>query len=297
MQQTPDQSYRTLERTAPALSNGFPYWANLYALHDTPKRLYPWHWHTEIELFQIVEGQINYYVPTGLRHAKTGDVGFINSGTLHMTRCPKGLKGVAQEHIFLPALIGTGSNTDIESKYLDPILQSPLDMLLLPAGCEQAQKIQPILHQAYQLCQQKPFGFELRIRSLISEIWLLLLQYIESIHLAAPKVHDIDAVRIKAMLNYVRDHYAEKITLSDIAQAAHIGSRECSRCFHRQLQMTPIEYLIEYRIGKACTLLHQTDLSITEIAAQCGFVSGSYFTKTFREKMRRTPKEYRAQLK
>lgn len=291
----PDSS--RLERVAPALSSGFPYWADRYHLHHTPEHSYPWHWHTEIELFYITEGQIDYFVPSGVYHATVGDVGFINSGALHMTRCPGGMVGVAEEHIFLPQFMDTGGGSDIERKYLLPLLQSSADMILIPGEVPEAQAIRTLMTQAYDVCQARAWGYELKVRALISEIWLMLLHYVEQHQLLNWAGHGNDNDRIKAMMNHIRKHYKEKLTLSDIAASALVGPRECCRCFQRQLGITPFEYLIEYRIGKACTLLRQTRLPITEVAASCGFASSSYFGKVFKEKMNCTPKDYRTGLK
>ena len=54
-----------------------------------------------------------------------------------------------------------------------------------------------------------------------------------------------------------------------------------------------LQYVTEYRIGKACELLRQTKLPVTEVGIQCGFASSSYFGKVFREKIGCSPREYR----
>ena len=103
----PTPNYATPPRTAPIISEGFPYWVNHYPLHAAPDHSYPWHWHTELELFYIHEGAIDYYVPSGLFRAQQGDVGLINSGALHMTRCSQNQISIAAEHIFSPIFIST----------------------------------------------------------------------------------------------------------------------------------------------------------------------------------------------
>ena len=294
-QHTPN--YTTPPKTAPILSEGFPYWVDHYPLHAAPDHSYPWHWHTELELFYVREGQIDYYVPSGLVRAQQGDVGLINSGALHMTRCPQNAVSIAAEHIFSPSFISAGSGSDIEKKYVLPITNSALDLILLPAASATAIKIRPLMQRIYELCQTQDAGFEILTRSLISEVWLLFYQHIENRGLLYHQENSTDSHRIKEMIHYIHQHYSAKISLDDIAHAAHIGGRECCRCFQRQLGLSPFEYLIDYRIGIACILLRQTDLSIMDIANQSGFSGSSYFGKIFKEKMNCSPSYYRNERK
>ena len=79
----------------------------------------------------------------------------------------------------------------------------------------------------------------------------------------------------------------------DIAASAGVSQRECLRCFRKNVGCTPFEYLNTYRIQQAAIQLIQTDRSILDIAVSCGFSTGSYFGKKFREVMHCTPREYR----
>ena len=65
------------------------------------------------------------------------------------------------------------------------------------------------------------------------------------------------------------------------------------RCFRATIGTTPIRYLREYRIDRATNRLTNSQASIADIAATCGFQDISYFTKTFREMKGLTPKAYR----
>ena len=53
--------------------------------------------------------------------------------------------------------------------------------------------------------------------------------------------------KIKMMLLYIYEHYPEKITVRQVAEAAFISERECFRVFRDCLQTTPVEYLMNYR--------------------------------------------------
>ena len=99
------------------------------------------------------------------------------------------------------------------------------------------------------------------------------------------------------MLQFIYSNYSEPIGLDEIAGAAGISPRECSRCFHRAIDRPPIRFLIEYRAQMAAIKLERTDDSISSIAEQCGFLSDSYFGKTFKDLYGLSPRDYRKKHK
>jgi len=101
------------------------------------------------------------------------------------------------------------------------------------------------------------------------------------------------ADRIKQMLQYIQDHYAEDVSVDQIAASASISASECLRCFHDMIGTTPNQYLRDRRAQRAAELLCGTGLSVTEIAGQCGFQDGSYFARSFRQVCGCGPTAYR----
>lgn len=96
------------------------------------------------------------------------------------------------------------------------------------------------------------------------------------------------------MLEFIHGHFAENITLDDIAKSANIGGRECLRCFRKTIQLSPIQYLLKYRIMQGAELLMEnSERSVSEISVLCGFDSPSNFSKMFKRFYSCTPREYR----
>ena len=115
-----------------------------------------------------------------------------------------------------------------------------------------------------------------------------------------PKQHEKNiqsSDKIKQMLVYVHEHYAEKITISELAAAAYLSERECFRVFRDCLHMTPVEYIQNFRLQTACQMLAKGKDSVTAIASACGLGSSSYFGKVFRAYAHCTPTQYRKKLK
>ncbi|WP_206706477.1 helix-turn-helix domain-containing protein [Limosilactobacillus fermentum] len=86
------------------------------------------------------------------------------------------------------------------------------------------------------------------------------------------------------MLSFIDDHYQERLNLTEIAHAAHVGRSECSRCFQKTLATLPMRYLQEYRLEKAAKLLTTTPLPISVIANQVGFEAGPFFSQCFKRR-------------
>ncbi|MNC59158.1 HTH-type transcriptional activator RhaS [compost metagenome] len=95
------------------------------------------------------------------------------------------------------------------------------------------------------------------------------------------------------MLEWIHAHYAEKITLADIAGAGRLSRSECCRMFKRMLNTTPLSYVLDYRLQASLVLLQQAESNVTEVAYQVGFNSTSYFIDKFRQAMKLTPLAYK----
>ena len=97
---------------------------------------------------------------------------------------------------------------------------------------------------------------------------------------------------MKKILAFIQDNYAQKITLTDIADAAHVSKSECCRLFKKVMKQTPVSYLIDYRIQKSIPLLLTKSLNITQIAESVGFGNSSYFSEMFRRVLHCSPSDY-----
>ena len=95
------------------------------------------------------------------------------------------------------------------------------------------------------------------------------------------------------MLTYIYTHYAESITLADIARAADISRSEAGRCFKAYLGCSPVDALIKYRLQTAYRLISDTTLTLQEISHACGFNSVNYFSRQFRQTYGYAPSQNR----
>lgn len=100
--------------------------------------------------------------------------------------------------------------------------------------------------------------------------------------------------QMSEVVRYVAEHYAEKITVDELAEFAHLSASQFTRQFNKLFQMTPGRYLTRIRINAACSLLTRTDLDLASVAERCGFHDASHFVKQFKKQMKMTPGAYRS---
>ena len=93
--------------------------------------------------------------------------------------------------------------------------------------------------------------------------------------------------------SYIREHLAEKLTLTIVAKAVHISSSYLSRVFTTLAGQSFCDYICDERMALARQLLNKTDDSIDEISNRCGFSSPNYFSMVFKKYMGQTPTAYR----
>lgn len=102
-----------------------------------------------------------------------------------------------------------------------------------------------------------------------------------------------DELRIKKSLLFIERNFSGNITLKHIAKSANISESTCLRLYKTVLGVTPIKYLMTFRIKKAAEeLIQGNGRSISEIAYSCGFSDASYFNRCFRKEYGSTPSEY-----
>lgn len=99
---------------------------------------------------------------------------------------------------------------------------------------------------------------------------------------------------IDDVCNYIKLHYHEQITLDDLSVVAHINKNHLIRRFKDKLGISPIAYLIQYRLEISKRLLSNTALPVKSIAMQCGFNDYSYFCMIFKRTFSTTPAGFRA---
>ena len=95
------------------------------------------------------------------------------------------------------------------------------------------------------------------------------------------------------VMQYLETHFAEAVSLEDVAEALHINRYVLCRRFATEKHGTVMDALRHIRMAKAKQYLRYTDVSVAEIGMMSGYRDPSYFGKLFREETGESPGEYR----
>lgn len=100
-------------------------------------------------------------------------------------------------------------------------------------------------------------------------------------------------LRAERVKRYIEHHFAENLTLADLAKSVGVNPYTCLRQFSASQGETPFAYITRCRVDKAKRLLKSKKLAIEEIANQSGFTTHSYFCRTFKRITGLSPTEFR----
>ncbi|MDO5410102.1 MAG: AraC family transcriptional regulator [Lachnospiraceae bacterium] len=277
--------------------------------------VFQWHWHPEIELTLILKGEMTYQVNQDSYHLKAGEALFGNCNTLHSGKMlHSGQDMIDCEYLsitFHPRILYGNDTSILKTRYTDCICSgNTLPSLHLDGSQEWHEKAIGHLKEIHRIaretqkilktaetprCTEGAEAPELRIQIELSGFWLLLYIWFQSSPKNLQPYSLKNQERLQNILIFIQQHYADKITLEDIASSVNICRSECCRFFKTHIGETLFHYLLNYRIQQSLPLLAETDLSITEIAEQTGFSTPAYFSRIFHQYMGISPGLYRKQ--
>ena len=265
----------------------FPY----LVLHVINDQSYPrnlgfqvMHWHEDLQCILVLDGSITVRTLDQALPLGQGEGCLIGKDVVYLVEHagPCRYNSFLFPETFLSFYPGSPAN-----RFVSPLAHK-LELCRFSPGTEG--QLLDVLRQLGDLEQHKPAYYEYQVLVLLSTLWLELLR----LHpLPAQEPSPASHARPRAFLQYIQEHYAEEVSLEQLAASAHVSKSECLRCFQRSLQTTPYRYLLEYRLAVAARLLREGDDPIGSIASQVGFHQMSHFGRCFRRKTGLSPKEYR----
>lgn len=285
-----DEGKEIMKRGTP----GFPCNAYIGDIHNYIGGEISLHWHSELEIFVLDEGMVQILFADHSYVLRPGEGYFVNSDVLHGIICNTDQPCRYRSVVFDQSIVSGCSGSVFDEKYVSPFVKggaSSWALQLIDAG---SAAVISLFNAAFYACELEPKGYEFTVRDAMSRIIMLLNGHREK---QAVRAQTMQEQRLKQMLNWIDEHYMDKVTVTHIAGAAGICVRECQRTFAAVIQDTPIRYLMRRRIAIAADMLKSSNAANSEICAQCGFESQSYFTKQFRLIMGVTPKQYQRNVR
>ena len=255
-----------------------------------------WHWHEDFEYILSVKGCLLVDVNKTRLRLQEGQGVFINSGVLHAVELAEGEPAMLHSGVFHPRLVG-GMDTVFWQNCVKPLLDPGAPpYFLMDSGVLWQKDVLTCLVDAWEAVKTEKPDYENWTRYRLSAALRQLAAHCQTRADKISQQEKIAAERMKQMLRYVEEHYAEELTVEKIAGCVALSESACLRSFRQLLGITPIQYVKQYRVERAAELLRSTRLKTGEVGEECGFSDGSYFIKTFREMKNCTPKEYRQKI-
>lgn len=257
-----------------------------------------WHWHEAIQLCLVTKGSVRVNIHRREYLLHEGEGCFIHTNILHMIRPESDPDSTYICINAAPQWIGGGERNILFRKYISPTIDTPhfRGMVLRPNILWEKEILHNI-QQIYDADCVKPFGYEWDIMIALQKIWRSLILSAENNTQPTPSSKESGDLRLKDLLSFLHNNYAEKITLEQITSVIHLCPGECCRFFKRNMGKTIFQYLTEYRIEQSLHDLTQTANPISEIAYKHGFSSTSHYIDRFKKHTGTTPLEYRKKAK
>lgn len=273
---------------------------------------FPPHWHTDIEIIRPLEAPYKVICSTQVYEVAIGDVLLICPAVLH--------------EIFSPT---PGARVYIQADFSGLISLKEIDkafQLMYPALHIQKKTCPPKIYE--QICQYLDILMKLYTSSAPSslgleeeiddqvlaylglapyeelEIYAILLKLIAFCAKNISQLRGTESVSasttykntisLSNVCTYISEHFAENLTLEDVAAYAGFSKYHFERIFSEYTGTTFYQYLQRIRINYAQTLLSNPELSVTDIGFQAGFSSCTAFTRAFKKSTGIPPSQFRS---
>lgn len=265
------------------------------------------HTHDFIEIVYVCNGKGYHMYDGTIYPVAKGELYIINSRTAH---CFYPTDKTNSEHLvvynlsFLPEFIADINIrlpilielTDImlyKSLYSDEIIYTP-DLKL--SGSMRTE-IEQLYEKMYLEFTQEGINYVEILRLSLCELLLKIHRFYKLNHTAPDNL--ISKYRhqlIPDCIEYLKNNYSQKVTIEELSNNFFLSKSYLSSLFKKATGSGVVEYLQHIRIDKACELLADTSLSITEISARVGYTDYRFFNKSFKKITGVTAHEYRKKL-
>lgn len=255
------------------------------------------HWHEEMEISIVRSGGLLYDVDQTRYEVQEGDLLLIGPDTLHSAHQIPDREASTDSVVFHLSLTGLETDDGCTRRYVAPLRDGTLRLpTVIRPGESLYEEIKACFEEMW-CCREASLPYrELRFKAQ-AFVLLQLLWQVSAGTVAEPAARTFRQYesKLKLALAYIQEHYAEPITIKQLADLCGFSQVHFMNIFKAAIGSTCIEYLIEYRLARAAMDLQETDRSIMQIALDNGFQNISYFNRAFKQQYAMTPSAYRRQ--
>ena len=260
------------------------------------------HWHEEAEIGWIQEGEIDYDINFESFRVRKGDLLLIAPHILHAAHAVPGKRMVSESLVFHLDMLGYQTPDACTIRCISPLQNGKYRFVpVVHSGQPGYGELVACMEELLGCMQPREDAVpkaeepaeELYRKELLFRLFRLLYRYGYVVKNESGREDFAAEEKMKQVLTFIRSHYAEALTVGQLAGLCHFSETYFMSFFKRFAGMTCVEYINHYRLSQAARILVQTDRPVTEAALENGFRNISYFNRQFRRQYGTTPREYR----
>lgn len=248
-----------------------------------PRYEMAYHWHVEYEIIRILTGTLHVTMDEKEFTATPGDIVFVNSGILH--------SGIPSDCVYQCIVFDMNAflkNNPRCSTYIKQIIDH--SAFVYHHFTPKNQQIHQIVWDIFNAMESQKTGYELIVFGELYHFFGVVFS--EKLYFSDSPQNRRDyrkIMQLKKVLDYMEANYSSPVTLEQLSASVNMSPKYFCRFFYHMTHRTPIDYLNYQRIEHASYQLATTDVSVTEVAYNCGFNDLSYFIKTYKKYKGITP--------
>lgn len=248
-----------------------------------PRYEMAYHWHVEYEIIRILTGTLHVTMDEKEFTATPGDIVFVNSGILH--------SGIPSDCVYQCIVFDMNAflkNNPRCSTYIKQIIDH--SAFVYHHFTPKNQQIHQIVWDIFNAMESQKTGYELIVFGELYHFFGVVFS--EQLYFSDSPQDRRDyrkIMQLKKVLDYMEANYSSPVTLEQLSASVNMSPKYFCRFFYQMTHRTPIDYLNYQRIEHASYQLAATDVSVTEVAYNCGFNDLSYFIKTYKKYKGITP--------
>lgn len=233
---------------------GIPLYIQTADLAAYPGMSAPCHWHDDIEWIYIISGKMYYYINGKRILLNEKDSLMVNARQMHYGYSYKKQDCHFLCILFHPSLFG--SNKTLLQKYVTPVIENTsCEYLYFHSKQTRGQQIAEYLKQIHSLKAEEAPAYEMQAIAVMFQLWSSLLQHQDLVIEDNQNESNSDLEIQKNMVSFIYQHYAEQISLNEIAASGNVSRSKCCLIFKHYLQQSPVDFLNTFRLKTSCRCL------------------------------------------